>query len=335
MNMKKTESLTDLKTINWLLEKKNPSVRYFTLTQLLGKKKNEAEVLSAKSAIMDSGIVPEILSKQDEAGFWIAPGRFYTAKYSGTVWQLMILAELGADKENGQIKKGCDFILNHSQDRESYGFAHRSGAKNEGGLHSEVIPCLTGNMVWSLIKLGYTDDSRVLGGVDWICRYQRADDGIDQKPAGWPYDRYQICWGKHSCHMGVVKSLKALSALPAEKRSKVVNDKIEELVEYILLHHIHKQSHNLTKVSRPGWLKLGFPLMYQTDILEILDILTDLGYSDKRMDEAIQVVRNKQNSDGRWVMENSYNGRMQVNIETKGEPSKWITCKALKVLKYS
>ena len=330
--MKKLDKITNSETIEWLLEKENPSVRYFTLTQLLGGNQNNEDLIAARLAIMDSGIVSKILAKQAEAGFWIDPKRYYTAKYSGTVWQLMILAELGADKENRQIKNACDFILSISQDPKSFGFAHRSTAKTGGGLHNEVIPCLTGNMVWSLLKLGYGDDPRVKGGVDWICRYQRADDGDAQKPAGWPYDRYQMCWGNHSCHMGVDKTLKALSALPVEKRSKAVKDKIEQLVEYILQHHIHKQSHNLNKVSRPGWLKLGFPLMYQTDILEILDILTDLGYSDKRMDEAVQLIRKKQNKDKRWELENSFNGRMLVNIEEKGKASKWITCKALKVL---
>jgi len=73
--------------------------------------------------------------------------------------------------------------------------------------------------------------------------------------------------------------------------------------------------------------------MYQTDALEILGILTKLGYKDNRMQDAIDLVVSKQDSQGRWVLENSYNGRYQVNIERKGEPSKWITLNALRVLK--
>ena len=99
--------------------------------------------------------------------------------------------------------------------------------------------------------------------------------------------------------MSVVKMLKALAEIPSEKRSKEVKKTIKMGCEFMLKHHIHKRSHNLEKVSKPSWRKFGFPLMYQTDALEILDILTKLGYKDKRMQEAIDLVLSKQNNQGR------------------------------------
>jgi len=101
----------------------------------------------------------------------------------------------------------------------------------------------------------------------------------------------------------------------------------------MLTHHIHRRSHDLTRVSKPGWLRFGFPLMYQTDVLEILAILTKLGCRDKRMREATDLVISKQDDQGRWKLENTYNGRFQVDIEQKRKPSKWITLNALRVLK--
>jgi hypothetical protein len=86
-------------------------------------------------------------------------------------------------------------------------------------------------------------------------------------------------------------------------------------------------------MKKPGWLRFGFPLMYQTDALEILGILTKLGYNDKRMQEAIDLVVSKQDRQGRWKLENTYNDRFQVRIERKGKESKWITFKALETLK--
>jgi len=80
-------------------------------------------------------------------------------------------------------------------------------AKTGDGLASGVVPCLTGNMVYSLIKLGYLEDSRVQGAINWITAYQRADDGIEQEPEGDIYKRYEICWGRHSCHMGIFADL--------------------------------------------------------------------------------------------------------------------------------
>ncbi len=133
--------------------------------------------------------------------------------------------------------------------------------------------------------------------------------------------------------MSVVKSLKALSEIPVGKRTRKVKNTIEQGVEYLLKHHIHKRSHNLRRVSKSDWLKFGFPLMYQTDVLEILGILTKLGYSDNRMQEAIDLVISKQDEQGKWKLENTYNHRFHTNIEQKGKASKWVTFHALRVLK--
>ncbi len=321
-------------SMDWLLEAENPSVRYFTLTELLGKPQDDAEVVSAKKEIMLAGAVPKILSKQSSDDCWEAPEEYYTAKYKGTSWQLLILSELGADGKNERIQKVCEFILEASQDLESGGFSIWHSVKMGGGRHSGVIPCLTGNMVYSLIRLGLLEDERVQRGVDWIVRYQRFDDGDSRAPNVWPYEHLVSgCFGKHSCHMGVVKSLKALAEIPANKQSKAVNDTIAQGAEYMLKHHIHKKSHNLGKVSKPGWLRFGFPLMYQDDVLEVLGILTKLGYRDARMQEAVDLVVSKQDECGRWSLENTFNGRFQTNIEQKGKPSKWITLNALTVLK--
>ena len=317
----------------WLLEEGNPSVRYLTLIDILDKPTNDPEVIKAKADIMQIGIVPQILAKQEEGGYWDNPEKFYNAKYKGTVWQLIILAEHVADRNNERIRKACEFILENSQDRESNGFSMHRSVKLGGGRHSEVIPCLTGNMVFSLIKFGYLNDPRVQNGINWITTYQRFDDVIENTPKGWPYDRAEACYGKHTCHMGAVKALKSLAEIPSGQRSKNIERTIEEGAEYILKHYIYKRSHDLTKISKPGWLKFGFPLMYQTDALEILGILTKLGYKDNRTQEAIDKVISKQDANGRWTLVNTFNGRFQIDIEEKGLPSKWITLNALRVLK--
>jgi len=328
------KSVLKADSTDWLLEAENPSIRFFTLSELLGKPLDDPEVVSAKKEIMHTGVVPKILSKQSNEGYWEAPDKYYTAKYKGTVWQLLILAELGADGKDEHIQKACEFLLKSSQDHESGGFSVWPSANQGGGRHSGVIPCLTGNMVYTLIRLGLLEDKRVQRGIDWIVRYQRFDDGDSHAPNIWPYERLiSGCYGKHSCHMGVVKSLKALAEIPVNKRSKEAVDIIAQGAEYMLKHHIYKRSHNLSKVSKPGWLRFGFPLMYQDDVLEILGILTKLGYKDQRMQEAIDLVISKQNEKGQWLLENTFNGRYQTNIENKGEPSKWIALNALTVLK--
>jgi len=331
--MRNWKSMLKADPADWLLEKNNPSVRYFTLTEILDKSEDDPEVKETKKEIMTIGIVPVILFRHNNEGYWETAGGFYTKKYNGTLWQLIILAELRADGGDKRMRKACEFIMENSQDRESGGFSMHASAKTGGGRHSEVITCLTGNMVWSLIRFGYLGDPRVQRGINWIVRYQRFDDGIHDVPTGWQYDKFEMCWGKHTCHMGVVKTLKALAEIPKDKRSEGVKNTIEIGAEYILVHHIYKKSHDLSSISKPGWLRLGFPLMYQTDVLEILGILTKLGYKDKRMQEAVDFVVSKQDAQGRWKLENTFNGRFQVNIEEKGKPSKWVTLNALRVLK--
>jgi hypothetical protein len=316
----------------WLLEAGSPSVRYLTLVNILDRKETSAEVKRAKADIMRTGVVPRILGRQKD-GSWNAPGRFYRDKYKGTAWQLLMLAELEADGRDERIVAACEYLLRCSQDPESFGFSYDELADGSGGRHGEVIPCLTGNMVWSLVKLGFLGDERVRKGIEWITTYQRFDDGAARAPEGWPYDRYEMCWGRHSCHLGVVKALKALAALPVRQRNADVKRTIADACEYLLAHHIYKRSHDLEKVSKPGWLRLQFPLMYQTDILEIADLLIGLGIRDRKMDDALSLIAAKQDDRGRWSLESTLNGKFWASIERKGAPSKWITCRALKVLK--
>ncbi len=317
----------------WLLEPENPSVRYATLKDLLDKPGVDADVEAALADIMKVGPVPKVLAKQAAGGYWGVPGDFYIrSKYKGTVWSLILLAELDADGADDRVRKAGEFILQNSQDRKSGGFSY-VGTPESGGDHARILPCLTGNMVWCLIEFGFLDDPRVQKGIDWICHYQRFDDGDAEPATGWPYDKFSQCWGRHTCHMGVVKALKALAAIPPAKRNKEVREMIVRGAEYLLHHHIFKRSHDLQQVSKPAWVQLGFPLMWNTDVLEILDILTRLGYKDERMQEAIDTVLNKQNAEGKWKLEATFANRMQVNLERKGQPSKWVTLHACRVLK--
>ena len=64
-----------------------------------------------------------------------------------------------------------------------------------------------------------------------------------------------------------------------------------------------------------------------------LEALTEAGITDSRLDAAVSLMLSKQDDQGRWNMEYSYNGKTWVDVETKGQPSKWVTLRALRVLK--
>lgn len=323
----------DKQVLDWLLEEKDPSVRLMTLTTWLGLAPDAAEVVEARAAVMASGPVHELLAQQNEDGSWGEINRFYRDKYRGSVWSLLLLAELGADPGDPRVRRACEFVLNVSQEPEEGGFSYDSSAKTGHGLYSGVVPCLTGNMVYALIKLGYLEDPRVQHAIDWICRYQRTDDAEGAPPRGKPYDRYDMCWGSHSCHMGVAKTFKALAAIPENRRNEAVDRQLVAMEAYFLKHHLYKKSHDLGQIARPGWLRPGFPLMYQTDVFELLGLFAELRCYDPRLDDGIRILKDKQMADGLWKLENSFNGKMRVTIEKKGKPSKWLTMRAYRILR--
>ena len=138
--------------------------------------------------------------------------------------------------------------------------------------------------------------------------------------------------GRHTRHMGAVEALKALAEIPPERRSPDVRRTLADSTGHPLRRHLHRRSHESTPDSRPGRRGFGFPLMYQTDVLEILGILTRLGYRDERMREALDLVAGKADAQGRWKLESTFNDRFLVPIEAKRAPSRWITLCALQVL---
>ncbi len=88
-----------------------------------------------------------------------------------------------------------------------------------------------------------------------------------------------------------------------------------------------------SRKDKAGWKRFGFPLFYQSDALEVLDTLTRLGVRDERMLDAVDLVQGARGPEGRWRLKHTFNGKMWVDIEVKGEPSKWITLRALRVLR--
>ena len=324
----------DADPIPWLLEG-GAAERHAALTRLLGAAPDDPEVQEARRAIMTEGPVPAILAEQQADGHWESQDRFYAAKYRGTVWTLLILAELDADGADARVRAACEAVLRDAQDPDSGGFSTGRSKKAGGGLPSGVIPCLTGNLVFALVRLGMLDDPRVQRGLDWITTYQRFDDAEGDAPTGWPYDRYEMCWGRHTCSMGAIKALKALAEIPPERRTPAMQATISGGAEFFLRHHIHRRSHDLNRDSKPGWRRFGSPLMYQTDALEILLVLTRLGYRDERMREALDLVASRADDQGRWGLQQTFNDRFVVPIEAKGEPSRWVTLRALEVLRAS
>ena len=97
--------------IPWLLEPENPSVRYFTLTDLLERPQDDPQVVATKRALPTSKVVAKIFSRQDPAGFWESPEKPYKPKYKATYWQVMLLSLLGLDREDERVQRACEHIF--------------------------------------------------------------------------------------------------------------------------------------------------------------------------------------------------------------------------------
>ena len=150
--------------LDWLLEKDklNPSVRYFALQDLLELPKSDLDVRAARSSIMRSGPVPVILEAQEPFGAWVKHGSGYSPKYRATVWSLLILAELGADPDDPSIRKGCEYLLDHSL------ASNGAFSAYQNSVPSGAFLCLNGNLLFALQRLGLGTDPRVQAVTLWM-----------------------------------------------------------------------------------------------------------------------------------------------------------------------
>ncbi len=320
---------TPAKVLDWLLEINYPSIRYHTQRLLLGLNEENPEVKQSRQAIMKSEPVTTILAAQTPKGYWTHEEDMYLPKYRATTHQLLIMAEHAATL-TPQIEKAIEQV---------YRFQRNSGhfltqlPKTEKGYDSVVKDgcCFDGNVLYYLNHFGYLEDSRTQKLLDFI------NDYYDDTNKGWKCRAYPInpdAVFPANCYMGATKLLKAFSTIPPEKRSPRMQEIIEKEVEKTLENEIHRYLKNPdgTRKEKAGWKRFGYPLFYQADILEVMTTLTRLGVHDDRMSEAVELIKKAQQPDGRWLMKDSFNGKMWIDIEAKNKPSKWVTLRAMYIL---
>jgi hypothetical protein len=315
-------TIAPAKTIDWLLEKNQPSIRYLTLTQLLERSETDADVQSAKAMIPKVGWAADILAKQHPEGWWVTRESLYQPKYLSTNWMLLILSDLGLTRANPRIRKSCDLWM-------------RRMAKKDGGFGSERWKeghlCTAGNTARALVKFGYADHPKVKRAFDWMEKYQA---GL----GGWS------CFGSGR-NLDSWEPMSAFAALPKQKWTKAMQETVEKGAEFFLERELHKQG-----AHYKPWLRFHYPIHYYYDLLVGLDFMTALGYTDDlRLNYAIKLLKTKRRKDGKWNLDAVHPdvaGGMAdwykkhpkdrptpFALEQPGEPSKMITLTALRVLK--
>jgi hypothetical protein len=326
--------------LSWLLEPdpENPGPRYFTLTDLLGRPGDDLEVLEARRAVMSTGPVPTILEAQHPDGYWVEPGPGYRPKYSSTVWSVIMLAQLGAEGDDPRVRLAGDYVLDHA--------LASSGGFSVSGAPSMALHCLSGNLSAALLDLGWLGDRRLDRALEWLAGVVTGEGIAAAEDSDAPLRYYRsgasgpgfCCSGNNRkpCAWGGVKAMLAFSKVPESVRTPLMQSAIDGGVEFLLSRDPALADYPTAEDTKPSgsWFKFGYPLFYVTDVLQNLEVLTALGHgSDPRLANAVQLVLGKQQEQGRWKMGYSYNGKTWVDIEEKGKPSKWVTLRALRVLK--
>lgn len=324
-------------SVAWLLEKDDPGVRYLALRDLMELSADDRELRAARKAAHQQGPIAAVLAAMDKAGFWVEPGPGYNPKYQSTVWALIALAQLGASiGADKRIALACAYFLDHA--------LAAGGQITASGAPSGTADCLQGNLCWALLELGY-EDPRLVTAFEWMARTVTGEGlaPVADKRAAVRYYAGKCgplfaCGSNNKlpCAWGGVKVMLALSKVPSTQRTPLMKRAIKQGTEFLFSVDPATAAYPAGFSSKPSqsWWKLGFPVFYVTDVLQIIEALVALGYGrDPRLAKVLALVRDKQDDQGRWLLEYDYTGKTWGDFGRKKQPNKWVTLRALRALK--
>jgi hypothetical protein len=262
-------------------------------------------------------------------GYWAKPGPGYTTKYRSTDWSVILLAQLGAlAGEDERIRRGCDYLLEKA--------LAPGGQFSVYGTPSSTIDCLQGNLCWALLELGY-DDPRLEQAFEWMARTvtgegmaSRTDKNTERRYYAYKCGPLFACGPNYgqSCAWGAVKVMLAFGKLTEKQRTPLINDAIQQGVNFFFSTEPAKADWPTRLGDKPSrnWWKFGFPVFYVTDLLQVVEALVALGYAnDPHLANSIEIIRQKQDEQGRWLLEYDYSGKTWVDFGNKKQPNKWVT----------
>jgi hypothetical protein len=291
--------------LDWLLEEDNPPARYLTLTQLLGRPLHDAEVVRAGRAVFDYPPAQRLLELLDDAPR-----------------DLDSLSRFGLPGDHPAIAKAC-----------------------EKWLEADFPPrpsCYPEQTIGGLIRYADLDDSRLQDKIGFVLRNQPFADG-NRPGTSLRYGKRGACCGSHSCFSAVARALWALTGVPEEKRTAEIQAFLQKGARFLAAHRLYQRNHHGFKPVLRAWLRLHLPfaLGWRTDVMDLLDIATQIGlHDDPSIVDALRFLLAKQNERGRWPLEETFGrhyegllGTAVKDIESVGQESKWITLSALVQLK--
>ncbi|MBI5352863.1 MAG: terpene cyclase/mutase family protein [Chloroflexi bacterium] len=301
-------------TISWLL-KGDPSIRWQVQRDLLNT--SPAKFESERRKIAKEGWGARLLSLQDADGKW--GGGIYGPKWTSTTYTMLTLKLLGLPPNNPQAKQACKIFLD-------------KGIYMDGGInffsyslkYSET--CVTSMILALLAYFRYPDE--YLHSIASYLIDQQMPDG------GWNCESYK--GATHSSFHTTISALEGLYEYQCTypEMKKQISKVRERGHEFLLAHRLYK-SHRTGKVFDAKMTTMPFPPRWKYDFIRALDYFRACDAPrDERMSDAIELLRKKQKKDGLWPMNSGMSGLKYFDLEAAGQPSRWNTLRALRVLNW-
>jgi hypothetical protein len=302
----------------WLPEPENPSVRYWTLLDILDRPPEDPEVCAAQAAIPTSAPVAELLAAQEKDGHWGSRDYYLPRASKGTFWVLTVLGDLGLTMEDEHVRRACDFMF--TDQHEDGVFGRRRRVPGQGTVWQEdPSPCTHARIVRFLIQFGYGQDPRVRKAIDWLLARQR-DDGM------W------LCVdpGRRGCLRATLDVLR-VAALDPQTAAQPAIAHASRAVCGLLMEPRMSRYHIGEKWGT--WECLKYPY-FGFSVISALDALARLGCTpaETKIASAAEYLVGRQLPDGTWPMDESWPDP-PLDFGRPNEPNKWLTLDALRVLR--
>ncbi len=299
--------------MDWLLNG-DPAIRWQALGDLAGA--SAGTIARERRKVAREGWGARLLARQDPAGTWA--GGLYTPKWKSTFYTMLLLRDLGLPARNRQARTAGLLLLDRGM--------RRNGGINYDAWGSRGETCITG-MLLSILCSFEVDDARLDTMADHLLERQMPDGGWNcRRPYG----------ATHASVHTTILTLEGLRDYERYRKRKLraVRAAQRRGREFLLVHRMFR-SHRTGEVIKPVFLKPAFPPRWHYDVLRGLDYFRSVGAPrDKRLGEAIAVLRDKRRPDGRWNLEHRFRGKVFFEIERLGRPSRWNTLRVLRVLRW-
>lgn len=323
--------------LDWLLDPGDPGVRYLALRDLTDCAAGAPELIEARRAAHSQGPIRDVLDNMEPEGYWVKPGPGYSPKYRSTVWSMISLAQMGAShEEDERVSQACEYVLNHA--------LCEGGQFTGGSGPSGTADCLQGNLCASLLDLGVVPE-RLDGAFEWMARTVTGEGLASNKERRAPLRYYAgkcgplFACGAHkrtSCPWGGAKVMSAFARWPARRRTPLIERAIEAGVDFFLSTDPVDCAYPRGYSPKPNsaWWKFGFPVFYVGDLLQTAEAMVGLERGDDpRLAHTLEYIRSKSDEEGRWALEYDYTGKTWADYGARRQPNKWVTLRALRVLK--